>query len=1028
MTIVVKLVRTTFGAPAYDALVAEVRELKAADPLDLVTVIVPSQLVAVTARRHLADNGRGEPGVAAIEFLTLRRLADRAAAPVLAAANRRPAVSMVLAAAARAELRDAPGMLASVADHDATVRALVKAHRELREVSVDRLDAIAATGSLTADVVRIHRALVGRLGDWYDERDLIEVALRSPETAAAPRVVTFLPDRPTAVEFSFLTALDEHTTVVAICGTTGQERLDSWIDQLGGGGDTSQGASPPVATDLLHASDADDEVRCVVRSVVQALETIASHRVAVLWSRESPYARLLAEHLAAAGITWHGPGVAPLAERSVSRGILGLLGLAVDGIRRDALFAWMAGTRVLGSDGKPVPAQRWERMSRAAGVVQEDDWEPRLRGHAAGLRSEAAEAKDAFDNGEETVGWLVDRKLGDAETADALLEFVLALRARLAAVRSASTWAAMGDWLDSARREVFGLSDDITNLPDSELFAVLRLRSHAKGLGLLDSVDGGARLLDLRDGLEQMLTDDVPPHGRQGDGVFVGPISAAPGVLAERVFVVGLADDLYPGRIAEDALLPDEARAASGGELPGFRERIDDRHRAFIAALSAAPHVTATFPRGDLRRSSERLPSRWLLPTLRELSGVADLPATKWESALKAVRGSTAVASSGSYAESVRSTPWPASEQEWRQRAAAAGDDLAADTVTAAGRALLEARASRAVTRFDGLIGDAAPDPTKSGRAISPTTLETWVKCPFSYFMSRLLRVEPVEAPEDIFRISALDRGNIVHKSLERLLREGRMPAPDEAWDAAHHARLEEITLEVCADYEARGLTGNPVIWVEDRAGIVSDLHRALADDDIYRASRRAMWHEAELPIGRNGNPPVTVTLPDGSELMLSGFADRVDRTESGSLVVVDIKSGKSASFKGLGIDNPTKNASKLQLPVYGLAARAKYGAPDVKVEAEYWFVGRDLGDRIGYEVTDEVVLEYARVLGGIVDGLRGGVFPMVPIAPTAWAAWVDCAYCDPDGLGTTERYRQWLEKAEDPVLASYRELIADET
>jgi hypothetical protein len=1030
----VKLVRTAFGAPAYAALVAEVRELKSRDPLELVTVVVPTQLVAVTARRHLADNGPHGVGVAAVEFLTLRRIAERAAAPTLVAAGRRPAVAMVLAAAARAELREAPGILEPVARHDATVRALVDAHRELREISREHLDDIATTGALTADVVRIHRALVARLSDWYDERDLLDEASRNSGTTTAERVVLFLPSRPTAVELALLKAIDDHATLVAICATTGNERLDSWIDGLPGavdgagsaesGGAAGDGA-PPVATDVLHASDADDEVRCVVRKVVEALDATAPHRLAVLFSRESPYARLVAEHLEAAGITWHGPGVAPLAERSVARGMLGLLGMAIDGMRRDALFAWMAGTKVVDGSGKLVPTQRWERISRSGGVVEEADWEPRLTTYVASLREQAAEAQLAVDNGDDTNAWLVDRKLGDAATADALVAFVQALQIRLNTLRTASTWTEMGEWLDTSLREVLGLAGEVTNLPDAELTALRRIRSHAAGLTLLDGVEAAATHVDLRDGLEQRLTDEAPQHGRPGDGVFVGPISAAPGVLADRVFLVGLADDLYPGRISEDALLPDEARAASAGELAGFRERIDDRHRGLIAALASAPHITASFPRGDLRRSSERLPSRWLLPTLRALSGKPKLEATKWESALNAVKDGGAVLSSGSYAESVRSTSWPVSEQEWRQRAAAAGDDLLGDPDTAAGRALLEARASASMTRFDGLIGDVAPDPTAAGRAISPTTLEAWVKCPFSYFMSRLLRVEPIESPEDIFRISAPVRGNIVHKSLELLLRDGRVPAPDEPWDERHHARLEEIALEVCAEHEARGLTGNPVLWVEDRAGIVADLHRALVDDDGYRRSRRSTWHEAELPIGRKGNPPVTITLPDGSELMLTGFADRVDRTETGSLVVVDIKSGKSSGFKGLGADDPTKSGSKLQLPVYGLAARAKYGSPDTKVEAEFWFVGRDLGDRIGYEITDEVVNEYATVLGKIVDGMRSGIFPLVPIAPTSWAAWVDCDYCDPDGLGTTERHSQWLEKAADPVLAAYHALTA---
>ena len=114
--------------------------------------------------------------------------------------------------------------------------------------------------------------------------------------------------------------------------------------------------------------------------------------------------------------------------------------------------------------------------------------------------------------------------------------------------------------------------------------------------------------------LDLELSGDLPRHGRIGDGVLVAPLSAAIGLDADEVFVLGLAEDLVPGRIGADALLPDEIRALAGGQLPLARERIERRRRHVLAAFAAAPAVTASYPRGDLRRSTERLPSRWLCP------------------------------------------------------------------------------------------------------------------------------------------------------------------------------------------------------------------------------------------------------------------------------------------------------------------------------------------------------------------------------------------------------------------------------
>ena len=1015
------VIASPFGAPAYAALSREVARLKAGDALAQVTIVVPSQLVAVAARRHLAAGASDQPGIAAVELLTLRRLADRVAGPVLIAHGRRPAVPIVVTAAVRAVLRAAPGMLEPVAEHDATVRALVSAHRELRDLTPEALDAVGASSPLTADVVRIHRSVVARLAnDWYDERDLLEQATAGVTSGWTGAAILFLPGQLSQAELALTRALSHAGTLSVIAGCTGQPRLDAPLAAIEAAVGASTDLPPdelPLATAVFHASDSDDEIRCVVRQVVTALTTTAPHRVAILWSAQEPYARLLSEHLNAAGVRWHGAGVVPLVERSVSRGALGLLALAIDGLRRDAMFAWLAGTSIRRANGTRVPVQRWERWSRLASVIDEADWEPRLNLYATRLRAEAAEEATADDHRD----WLVDRKYADADDVEALREFAVALRNRLVALRAMGKWSRLAAWLDDARRELLGLTDDVTKLPESEQIAALRLRSHIGGLSTLDDVEPVARLGDLRDGLEQQLTDDLPTHGRPGDGLYVGPISAAAGVLADVVFVVGLSDDQYPGRFAEDALLPDEARELSVGQLRGLRDRLDRRERDLLTAFRAAPTVTATFPRGNLRRSNDRLPSRWLVPTLRDITGDARLAATMWESALMgAARRGRPVASSSSYADSVRTTGGPASEQEWRQRAAAGGDPLATDAIVVAGRELLAARLSPALTRFDGLVGPVVPDPADPKKPISPTSLEGWVRCPFAYFVERLLRVRAVESPEDLLRISPLEVGNIMHRALQRLLNDGDLPDPDQPWSPQQRERLAAITRELGAKYEAEGLTGHPVLWAQDEARIIADLDRALTDDDRYRSERGARWDSAELPFGRDGKPAVAVRLPDNSELRFTGFADRVDRRDDGSLVVVDIKTGKASSFKGLDETDPTLHGAKLQLPVYGLAARQEFGSADTEVAAEYWFVGRDLGTRIGYAVTDDVLTEYARVLGVIVDGLRAGVFPMIPAAPSTWASWVDCAYCDPDGLGTTERHRQWQTKALDPALADY--------
>lgn len=91
---------TEFGSAAYRTLVCAVRQLKADDALRLVTVLVPSEHVGVAARRALA-RGDGRPGIAAVQVLTLRRLAESLAAADLVAQGRRPLTATALAGAVR---------------------------------------------------------------------------------------------------------------------------------------------------------------------------------------------------------------------------------------------------------------------------------------------------------------------------------------------------------------------------------------------------------------------------------------------------------------------------------------------------------------------------------------------------------------------------------------------------------------------------------------------------------------------------------------------------------------------------------------------------------------------------------------------------------------------------------------------------------------------------------------------------------------------------------------------------------------
>src|SRR4029077_15900193 len=89
-------------------------------------------------------------------------------------------------------------------------------------------------------------------------------------------------------------------------------------------------------TAVVSASDADDEVRTIVRGVVDAMRAgVPLERMAILYGVDQPYARLLHEHLDLAGIAHNGAAVRTLAESVLGRALVRLLALADGDLRRE---------------------------------------------------------------------------------------------------------------------------------------------------------------------------------------------------------------------------------------------------------------------------------------------------------------------------------------------------------------------------------------------------------------------------------------------------------------------------------------------------------------------------------------------------------------------------------------------------------------------------------------------------------------------------------------------------------------------
>jgi ATP-dependent helicase/nuclease subunit B len=1027
------VVATAYGRPALQALRRAVTGAKQGDPLAPVTVIVPANHVGVTARRALASGSLGPvsdggAGVAAVTFLTVYRLAELLGAPRLAAQRRRPVSTPVLAAALRRVLRRDPGLFAPVAEHPATEAALVAAFGELSDVSARGLDALARAGRRAGDVVRLSRQAREILRTaWYDEADLTEAAIDAvgAEPARVGRelghVIVHLPQDLLQRQARLVAAVAAVCPATVVAGVTGTEAADAGVRRsLARVGveppatDVLAAPGPGGTTRVLTASDADDEVRAAVRAVVDAARAgTPLERIAILFGTGEPYGRLVHEHLAAAGVPRNGAAVRPLAGSVAGRALLDLLALADHDFRRADVVALLGRSASESGSSRRAPAAEWQRVSRQAGVVAgRGQWSQRLDRLAVEFDRRAGDIEvagtDPFDEGgTERRREAVVRLQRRAQRVRDMVSIIVGLIDDLAdAAAAPQPWSTRVRWLRGLAARLLGGPGRFAEWPPDEQRAADRVEAALERLASLDGIDDPPSLDVFRRTLELELDADLGRVGRFGEGVLVGPLSFAVGLDLDLVIVLGMAEGTLPAPVHDDSLLPDGERRLAGGELPLRRDRVGREQRRLLAALAAADRHLLCAPRGDLRSSSERVASRWLVDLAAPSSALGGGPEHV-----------------PSFAHAVTHIEFPATDQEYRLRAGA-GDD----PIVEAGSRLVRARRSHDFTRFDGnLAGVVVPSPIDD--VVSSTRLESWAECPFAYFVNHLLRVQPVEDPAQLLTISAWDRGSLVHEILQSFVDDvlarpaADRPPPDRRWSATDHARMRELAERVCDDYEARGLTGRPVFWRHERAQILALADRFLTEDDGHRAGDGTRPVAAELRFGYSddgdGPGPVVLSLADGRSLRFRGSADRVDVGDDGTIHVVDYKTGKSDDFRRLGPENPDEGGTKLQLPVYGMAARQFVGRGDAPVQAHYWFISEREGfRRIGYAVDDQVLARVGGTLATIVEGIERGAFPARP--DTSGTPWVTCPYCDPDGLGVADLRRDWERKRSHPAVAAY--------
>ncbi|MDA3040200.1 MAG: hypothetical protein O3C27_11880, partial [Actinomycetota bacterium] len=443
------------------------------DPLAPALVVCAGPLVALGVRRALA--AQSPTGMAGVDVVTFDRLIEELSRSRLASLGQHPASSLELQAALRSELAEEPGHFGAVAGHRTTEDRLLRLQRELVGLPRPVFRRLQGSGGLSGDALRAlagaaQRLDSGRPGGACIASDVLSLALEALTelpVGARGALVVFLPDPVAASEGRLLAALSSRDDCTVILGLTGDAALDDrHLKRMAGWGlpalEVPGSIEPkPVGARVLEVSDPEDEVRSAVRELTAHAATgVPLARMALLYTSSDPYASLIHEHLEASDLPFSAPGYRPLTASLAGRTLLRLLELARSGIERGAFISLVSSAPLRLPDGQPVPTSHWDRLSRQAGVVDGDDWHPRLTRLAAHLDTEE-----------------------DRRAAASLVDFVAHLAQRLQPVAPPTSWSGWGAW---AKALLGSLLIRSRRWPDAERLASERIDLLLDRLGILD--------------------------------------------------------------------------------------------------------------------------------------------------------------------------------------------------------------------------------------------------------------------------------------------------------------------------------------------------------------------------------------------------------------------------------------------------------------------------------------------------------------------------------------------------------------
>lgn len=272
---------------------------------------------------------------------------------------------------------------------------------------------------------------------------------------------------------------------------------------------------------------------------------------------------------------------------------------------------------------------------------------------------------------------------------------------------------------------------------------------------------------------------------------------------------------------------------------------------------------------------------------------------------------------------------------------------------------------------YDGVLREKRLVAQVAGRfgrdhVFSVNQLESYAKCPFRFFVDRVLGIKEDEEPTSEF--DGLVRGSILHEVLQAFHEKYRLvPAcaiPREDAEAA----LEELVEEAFARQGWRSVNAPPAVIEVEKRYALSLLRRYLENE---RGRNETQWQPAHFEVAFGRQPGKSQSRLDkleayrldlgGGQVFFAGRIDRIDLHETRAAArIIDYKT------KGIPGRADIREGRSLQLAVYAQALEELLMPGTSCEEARFLSISKDEHRDLKPEERDAVRGHVQRTVAGV--------------------------------------------------------------